>query len=550
MSEWLLHPAAPYAIAVLLAAVAPARGRSLLLVVAGGLAVWLAFTVPSGDVAAGAPIGQPLVLIRMDAFARPFAIAFALVGTLGAVYAFDVRRRRFHLAAGGACAAALSLVLAGDWITFYAAWEVLAVASFVLIADGGTGRARGAGLRYLLVHAAGGACLLGGIAWHVGSGGGTLMLESPAGGAGVLILVAFLVNAAVPPLHAWLTDAYPESSPAAGVLLSAFATKSAVYALARVFPGVELLMWAGVVMAVWGVVFALIENDIRRLLGYHIISQVGYMVAGIGLGTPLAISGAVAHAFCHILYKGLLFMATGAVIHATGRRRLTELGGLGRLMPATAVLYMAGALSISGAPLLNGFVSKSMIVAAAQAEHVTAMEWLLMLAAVGTFVSVGLKLPMHAFAGVRRTAVPARVPAAMILGMALTAGLCVLLGVWPSLLYRLLPFAVDYEPYTAGHVFDTFELLLGAALGFLLLGTAVRATSAVTRDFDRLYRALGHAIADGAGSAVSRGAAGLEALAYRVVAVAPAAPGAVVPPVGYAVLTALLAAGLLLVFLT
>ncbi|HUF92542.1 MAG TPA: Na(+)/H(+) antiporter subunit D [Candidatus Limnocylindria bacterium] len=548
MTEWLLHPAAPYVAAAAVAAVAPARVRGGLLVMAGAAAVWLAFTLPSGNTA-GTLMGQALMPLRMDGLARPFAIVFALVGTLGAVYALDVRRRRFHLAACVACASALTLVLAGDWITFYAAWEILALASFALIADGGTARARGAAYRYLLVHVAGGACLLGGIVWHVGAGGGLLVQAVPAGGSGMLILIAFLVNAAVPPLHAWLTDAYPESSPAGGVLLSAFVTKSAVYALARVFPGVELLLWAGIVMALWGVVLAVIENDIRRLLGYHIVSQVGYMVAGIGLGTPLAISGAVAHAFCHILYKGLLFMATGAVIQATGRRRLTELGGLGRLMPATLVLYMAGALSISGAPLLNGFVSKSIIVAAAQAEHATAMEWLLMLAAVGTFVSVGLKLPLQAFGGGPATAPPAPVPAPMIWAMSLAAALCLLLGVWPSLLYRLLPFAVDYRPYTPGHVFETLEVLLGAALGFVVLGSAVRAKAMVTRDFDRAYRALGRAIALGAGGVLSRGAATLEALAYRLVAGAPAAPRALAQPVGYAVLTALVAIGILLAFL-
>ncbi len=548
MTEWLLHPAAPYVVAAAVAAAAPARVRSGLFVVAGAAAVWLAFTLPPGQTA-GTLMGQALVPLRMDGLARPFAIVFALVGTLGAVYALDVQRRRFHLAACVACASALTLVLAGDWITFYAAWEILALASFALITDGGTARARGAAYRYLLVHAAGGACLLGGIVWHVGAGGSLLVQAVPAAGSGMLILVAFLVNAAVPPLHAWLTDAYPESSPAAGVLLSAFVTKSAVYALARVFPGVELLLWAGIAMALWGVVLAVIENDIRRLLGYHIVSQVGYMVAGIGLGTPLAISGAVAHAFCHILYKGLLFMATGAVIQATGRRRLTDLGGLGRLMPATVVLYMAGALSISGAPLLNGFVSKSIIVAAAQAEHATAMEWLLMLAAVGTFVSVGLKLPLQAFGGGPATTAPTRVPAPMIWAMSLAAALCLLLGVWPSLLYRLLPFAVDYRPYTAGHVFETLEVLLGAALGFLVLGSAVRAKAMVTRDFDRAYRALGRAVALGAGDALSRGGAALEALAYRLVAVEPAAPRALALPVGYAVLTALVALGILLAFL-
>jgi multicomponent Na+:H+ antiporter subunit D len=550
MTDWLIHPAAPYAIAGVLATVMPARVRGALLVVAGAVAVWLAFTLRTGDMAAGTLMGQALVPVQVDGLARPFAIVFALIGTLGAIYALGVTRRRFHVAAAFACAAALTLVLSGDWITFYAAWEALALASFALISDGGTRRAREAALRYLLVHVAGGACLLGGIAWHVAGGAGMRVQTMPMSGAAILILIGFVLNAAVPPLHAWLTDAYPESSTAGGVLLSAFVTKSAVYALARVFPGVELLLWAGVIMALWGVVLAVLENDIRRLLGYHIVSQVGYMVAGIGLGTPLAVNGAVAHAFCHILYKGLLFMSTGAVIHVTGRQRLTELGGLGRVMPATALLYMVGALSISGAPLLNGFVSKSMIVAAAQAEHVTAMEWLLMLAAVGTFVSVGLKLPLQAFGGARPADVPGRVPLSMLCAMALTAGLCVLLGVWPSLLYGLLPVAVDYQPYTGGHVFETIELLLGAALGFFALGSAVRAKALVTRDFDRVYRALGRAVATGAGGAVSRGAAGLEALAYRVVAGRPSVPRAVAPPVGYAILTVLVVLGLLLTFLT
>jgi multicomponent Na+:H+ antiporter subunit D len=218
-------------------------------------------------------------------------------------------------------------------------------------------------------------------------------------------------------------------------------------------------------------------------------------------------------------------------------------------MPATVVLYMVGALSISGAPLLNGFVSKSIIVAAAQAEHATAMEWLLMLAAVGTFVSVGLKLPLQAFGGGPATAPPAAVPAPMIWAMSLAAALCLLLGVWPSLLYRLLPFAVDYRPYTPGHVFETLEVLLGAALGFLVLGSAVRAKAMVTRDVERAYRALGRAIALGAGGALSRGAAALEALADRLVTDTPAAPRALAPPVGYAVLTALVALGILLAFL-
>ena len=362
---------------------------------------------------------------------------------------------------------------------------------------------------------------------------------------GVLVLLGFAVNAAMPPLHAWLPDAYPESAPAGGVLLSAFATKAAVYALARVFAGADLLVGVGVARALWGVAYAFVEDDIRRLLGYHIVSQVGYMVAGVGLGTPLALSGAVAHAFCHILYKGLLFMATGAVIHATGRRRLSELGGLAGAMPATVVFYMVGALSISGAPLLNGFVSKSLVLAAAHSTP--AVEWLLTLASVGTFLSVGLKLPVFVFGGAPAPApIVRRIPAGMLAAMAGASGLCLLLGVAPSLLYALMPAPVDYAPYTVAHVVETLELLAGTAIGFVLLSRALTRSATITLDMERVYVAIGRWVARRLAVAAAAGASALEALAQWAVSTAPVAPHRPAAPVGYAVLLTLAALALLI----
>jgi multicomponent Na+:H+ antiporter subunit D len=513
------------------------------------VALGLAWVLPDGARATASLMGVDLTWLRVDRLSRIFALVFALIGGLGALYGWTASRR-FHITAPLATGAALALVLAGDWVTLYLWWETLALASFVLIGDGGPPRAPAAALRYLLVHVAGGACLLGGIAWHVATGGGLAIDRLALDGPGLLVLLAFAVNAAVPPLHAWLTDAYPESSPAGSALLSAFVTKSAVYALARVFPGTEGLVWAGVTMSLYGVTFAVLENDLRRLLGYHIVSQVGYMVTGVGLGTPLGVSGAVAHAFSHILYKGLLFMGAGAVVSATGRRRMSELGGLGRYLPGVAVLYMVGALSISGAPLLNGFVSKTLVVAAAGEAGWPIARLLLILAAVGTFLSVGLKLPWFTFTGADRELRPAPVPRTMVAAMALTAALCFLTGTRPALLYALLPYPVDVVPYTAGHVLEALQLLTGTGVAFVLLRGHLRPKAAVTLDFDRAYRALGRLVGETLAPSVGRSADRLEAAANRLADLPLGTlPARLAGPVGYAVAAAMIILGLALVLL-
>jgi multicomponent Na+:H+ antiporter subunit D len=544
MSE-VVHPALPLLAGALVAALAPPRAAAVAVPAAGLVALGLAWALPMPATLAARLMGQDLVWLRSDALGRVFAIVFALITALAGLYALATPRKRLACATLVAAAAGQGIVLAGDWITLYAAWEVLALASFVLILDGDRPRSAAAGFRYLLVHLAGGALLLAGIVWHRAAGGSAAVEALAPAGPGLLLLLGMAVNAAIPPLHAWLPDAYPESSPAGTVVLSAFATKSAVYALARVFPGAEILVVAGVAMALYGVVFAMLQNDMRRLLGYHIVSQVGYMVAGVGLGTPLALAGAVAHAFCHILYKGLLMMGAGAVVHATGRRTLATLGGLAPALPLTLALYMVGALSISGAPLLNGFVSKSMVVAAAEAEHRTAVVGLLMLASVGTFLSVGLKLPWLAFAGPARGPAPRPVPPPMLAAMAATAVLCLLTGLFPRLLYALLPVPVTWEPYTRAHLMEALQLLAGTALGFALLRGAMSATATESLDTDRLWRGGGRWVAGALGPAVSRAAAAMERGALALASPPPlTTPRIIGRPVGYAVLTAVTALGL------
>jgi multicomponent Na+:H+ antiporter subunit D len=433
--------------------------------------------------------GFQLVWFHADRLSLLFSLVFAIVALLGFLYGSHRMRAGETAAALLYAGSAIATVLAGDWITFFVFWEAMALSSLALIWQAGTLRSRRAGMRYLLVHATGGALLFCGIALHL-AGGGDASLGALASGSPPfwLILGAVAINAAIPPLHAWLTDAYPEASTSASVFLSAFTTKTAVYALLRLFPGTEILIPLGVAMALYGVVFAVIENDIRRLLSYHIVSQVGYMVTAVGIGTPLALNGAASHAFSHILYKAVLFMGAGAAIEATGLRRLSDLGGVSRQMRFAVAMYGIGALSISGAPLFNGFISKSMIVSAAGEAHLLWTELALVVAAVGTFLSVGLKLPWFAFFGERR-GIPVRPLATNLLAaMGIGGALCFLYGVFPQLLYSRLPYAATYVPYTLDHVVSTAQLLAATGFVFFLARKKLAPTPAMALDTDWFYR--------------------------------------------------------------
>jgi multicomponent Na+:H+ antiporter subunit D len=330
-------------------------------------------------------LGHDLILGRVDKLSMCFGYVFVIMSFLGMVYALHVREVGQHSAAFLYIGSTLGVVFSGDLFTLFVCWEIMAVSSVFLIWYQRDKPALDAGFRYIMVHIFGGCALLAGIIMHVTGTGSTQFTIIEYGGlASQLILLGFIINAAVPPFHAWLSDAYPEATVTGSVFLTAFTTKSAVYVLLRTFPGVELLVWLGAIMALYGVVYAVLENDIRRLLAYHIISQVGYMVCGVGLGTEMAINGATAHAFCHILYKALLFMGVAAVIQVTGKRKLTELQGrnLYKKMPICLSLYMIGGFSISAVPLFNGFVSKTMVVAAAGELHRPVIHLLLHLASI------------------------------------------------------------------------------------------------------------------------------------------------------------------------
>ncbi|WP_114287751.1 Na(+)/H(+) antiporter subunit D [Candidatus Halocynthiibacter alkanivorans] len=490
MTEWF-HPALVLIAGALLLPLLTLRGQKITSLLIPALVILQVAQFNPGTWGEVEFAGIPLVLFQVDRLALVFAWVFAIMAFLGNLYALHIQDAAQRIAAFLYVASAFIVLFAGDWFTLLVGWELMAFASAWLIFASKTRAATGAGFRYLMVHVTGGVLLFGGIVLHGMQTGSYLTgaLDYSSGGlAYTLIMVSFLINAAMPPLSAWLTDSYPEATVTGAVFLSAFTTKTAVYVLIRTFPGAEILMWSGAAMALYGVVFATIENDCRRLLGYHIVSQVGFMVAGVGIGTEMALNGAASHAFAHILYKGLLFMGAGAVIYMTGRRKLTEMGGLYRTMPLTLVFYMVGALAISAFPFFSGFVSKSMVIAAAAGDGPALATLMLTVASSGTFLSVGLKLPYFMFFAKDSGMRPGEPPANMLAAMGIAAAFCIVIGIWPGPLYALLPFPVDFAPYSALHITESMGLLMFTLLGFVLLLKILAPENTITLDTDWFYR--------------------------------------------------------------
>lgn len=440
---------------------------------------------------------------RVDALSKVFAYIMTLMCIIGTIYGLHVEEDGQHIAAWLYVSGSLGTIFAGDYLVLFLFWEVMAFASVFLVWFRRGPKSMATGYRYLLVHTFGGLVLLAGIVLRYQATGGDIsfnLLEDLANPAlpTYLIMIGFILNAAVPPLHAWLPDAYGEATVTGAVFMCAFTTKTAIYALARSCAGMEILIPLGVCMALYGVVYAVLENDCRRLLAYHIISQVGYMVAGVGIGTAMAINGAVAHAFAHILYKGLLFMGCGSVLYMTGQSKFTELGGLYKKMPRTFVFTMIGGLSISAFPLFSGFVSKSMIISAGFEEHIYWAAFLLTLASAGTFLHTGLKVPYFIWFGKNNCSretweKAADPPANMQWAMGIAASLCIFIGCYLPYLYGMLPYqeeALHYAEVVYGsyHVSETLQILLFTALGFFLLIKKLAPEPTISIDLDWFYR--------------------------------------------------------------
>lgn len=459
-----------------------------------------------------------LLLGRVDSWSLLFLHVFTILSFIGILYIVR-ENQALDLSAGLLYAgAAMGAVLAGDLITLFFFWELLTLGALLCLLSGRTPASGRAAKRYLLVHVFGGVVLLAGLVLHLAAGGGPAFDKITLTGPGPwLIFLGIGINCAWPLLGAWVTDTYPEASIGGTVFMATFTTKTAVYVLARTFPGEPALIGIGVAMAAIPIFYAVIENDLRRVLAYSLINQVGFMVVGVGLGTALSLNGTAAHVYCDTLFKALLFMTVGSVIYRTGKSKATELGGLCRSMPWTCLFCCIGAASISAFPLFSGFASKSIIMSAVATEG-HAYVWLaLLFASAGVFHHAGIKIPFFAFFSHDSRIRCQEAPMNQLLAMGLAAGLCLLIGIAPhATLYPMLPDpAATYEPYTLGHVTDQLALLLFSALAFTLLMMAglypaeIRSTNL---DADWLYRKGGpafHRLAD-------RGLNGLNSLASRL----------------------------------
>lgn len=410
------------------------------------------------------------IIFQSDTLTLPFAIIFHIAAILNVIYGAHEKHWNQHVAIMSYSGAAIAAVHAGDLFTLFVWWEATAFTSVFLILASKTQRSYKSAFRYILIQVGSGMFLLG----------GAVLLMSETGNAGFgnfdinslhgqLIFIAFGIKAAFPLLNGWLQDSYPEASEIGTVALSTFTTKLAIFCFAKSFAGTEILIIIGAIMTFYPIFFAVIENDLRRVLTYSLNNQLGFMIVAIGIGTELAVNGAVAHAFAHILYKGLLFMGMGAVLYRVGTCKASELGGLFKFMPITAICTIIGAISISAFPLFSGFVAKSLIMSALGKEGLVFVYFMLLFASAGVLHHSGIKIPFFAFFAHESGIKTKEAPLNMIVAMIIASALCILIGIFPSYFYSILPYQIEYQPYDFSHVVGQLQLLTFAAFAFICL---------------------------------------------------------------------------------
>ena len=489
-----VHPALPLLIGSLLLPFLPLTWRRVAFVALPVLGFINVLGLEVGAVSTCAFAGYELEFLRVDKLSLLFAYLFHLAAFLVAVYSLHLDDRLQYTSGMLYAGSAVGAVFAGDLVVLFIFWELLAITSVFQIWARRSERALASGMRYLLVHISSGLLLLAGTAMHYQKTGSLAFVHMELDQwATRLILLGIGIKCAFPLLHSWLVDAYPEATPTGAVFLSSFTTKTAVYALARGFAGNEELIWIGAAMAMFPIFYAVIENDLRRVLGYSMINQIGFMVVGIGLGEGMGVNGAVAHAFNDVIFKGLLFMSMGAVLLRTGKINGSELGGLYKSMPWTCGFCIVGASSISAFPLFSGFVSKSMVMQAAADQSYISVWLMLLFASAGVFHHAGIKIPFFAFFSHDQGLRCQEAPRNMLLAMGISAALCIGIGSFPEYLYALLPYPVVYAPYTATHIILQVQLLFFSALAFAVLKlTHIYPPELVSTniDVDWIYRKL------------------------------------------------------------
>ena len=451
-----------------------------------------------------------LELGRIDKLSMIFAYVYVVIGIAMLIFAIREKNDWEHVCALIHIGSSVSAIFARDLFSYIFFVEIATWSAVFLIWFRGTRTSKASGFRYFFWHVVAGGFLLAGSIIHVQTTG-SLDLDLMPWGWGwaytayYFMMIGFLIDAGSFPVHAWLPDAYSTGGVTSVLYVTAFSTKTGIYGLVRCFPGVELLMWIGVITAVFALFLAVLENDARRLCGYHIISQDGYMICGVGIGTYLGILGCVSHIICHIIYSCLLLMGASTVLSVTGTCKFTNTGGLYKYMRISFWLYLIGGFSISGMPLFNGFVSKSMTIEAAELIHQPLVYLLLEGATVGTFLHTAIKLPWNLwFQGrdeppadikVKLKAGRDNTPVNMLIAMCIPAFLCVFMGVYPYYpFYALLPYPVEFVPYTTTRVFSITQMFVFTFLAAWYLRTLIRGTPTYTLDSDWLGRIPGQAL--------------------------------------------------------
>ncbi len=499
MSELIL-PGLILMIGGLVLPLIPGQGKKVVAILLPIVSAVHLYSLPPDLLLQTQMFGYTLLPVRVDKLSLVWGYVFHLAALISVIYQLHVKDTLQDVSGLTYSGAAIGAAFAGDLITLFVYWELTAITSVFLIYANRTERSATVGTRYMIIQVLSGVILFFGILlWitdsaHNPSGsvifGSTFGTEnwqlfgmfvdpetrSPLSTAAWVILLAFGIKAAFPFLHNWLQDSYPEGTVTGTVFLSAFTTKLAIYALARGFAGTDILVPIGVVMTLFPIVFAVIENDLRKVLAYSLNNQLGYMVVGIGVGTQLALNGAASHAFAHIIYKGLLFMAMGAVLYRVGTIKANQLGGLAKSMPLTTVFCIIGSLSISGFPGFSGFVTKSMTLSAAFDMGSIWVFIALLIASAGVVDHSGIKIPFFAFFAHDSGKRCEEAPLNMLIAMGIAAFFCIFLGVYPAPLYAILPFEVqtnlaggEWHNYSASHIFTSLQLLLFAALAFVIL---------------------------------------------------------------------------------
>jgi multicomponent Na+:H+ antiporter subunit D len=464
-------PALLFIAAGLITPLVPQRVRWLVMIAAPLVGFWILLTTPYGNYSETELFGLTLTLFRFDSLSFIFGLIFHLAVFLSVIYSMHVRDTAQQAASMIYPGAAIGGLFAGDLVTLFVFWEIMAVASVFLIWASRTEQSYRAGLRYLIIHITSGVILLGGVILHYNDTQSIAFDQLGIVSAGTLmIFLAIGIKCAFPLLHNWLQDAYPHGTVTSTLVLSIFTTKLAVYALARAFPGTEQLIYIGATMTAFPVFFAVIENDLRKVLCYSLNNQVGFMVAAIGIGTPLALNGATGYAFVNIIFEGLLFMTMGAVLFRAGTTKASDLGALYKSMPYSATFCIIGALSISAFPFFSGFIAKGMILSeAAHGGHFWA--WcVLLFASAGVLEHSGIKIPFFGFFGFHDSGIRVKeAPTHMLVAMAIPAVLTIAIGVHPELLYAILPYEADYAAYTYDHIITQLQLLVFAIFAFVFL---------------------------------------------------------------------------------